>query len=106
MQISYGTGCNAKTILLVHASARSIDEYVHEDYPEIDPIRMLRKNNADVIVMGHTHLHYIRTFTGGKFAVNTGSVGPSKEKRISAAYLMLTIASRVLNLKSSGSPIQ
>ena len=35
----------------------------------------------------------IRTFAGGKFAVNTGSVGRSKEKRISAAaYLMLTIA--------------
>jgi hypothetical protein len=42
--------------------------------------------------MEHAHLPYIRTFTGGKFAVNTGSVGRSKEKRISAAYLMLTIA--------------
>jgi hypothetical protein len=92
MRISYGTGSNAKKILLVHARARSIDEYVYEDHPEIDLIKMLRKNNANVIVMGHTHLPYIRTFTGGKFAVNTGSVGRSKEKRISAAYLMLTIA--------------
>ena len=38
------------------------------------------------------YLPYIRTFTGGNFAVNTGSVGQSKENRISAAYLMLTIA--------------
>ena len=92
IRISYGTGSSAKRILLVHASARSIDEYVYEDHPEIDLIRMLRKNNADVIVMGHTHLPYIRTFTGRKFAVNTGSVGRSKENGISAAYLMLTIA--------------
>jgi predicted phosphodiesterase len=43
MRISYGTGSNAKKILLVHASARSIDEYVYEDHPEIDLIKMLRK---------------------------------------------------------------
>jgi predicted phosphodiesterase len=92
MRISCGTGSNAKKILLVHASARSIDEYVYEDHPEIDLIKMLRKNDANVIVMGHTNLPYIRTFTGGKFAVNTGPVGRSKQKRISAAYLMLTIA--------------
>lgn len=91
MRISYGTGSNATKMLLVHASARSIDEYIYEDHPKTRLISMLRKNNADVIVMGHTHLPYIRTFTGGKVAINAGSVGRSKEDRISAAYLMLTI---------------
>jgi diadenosine tetraphosphatase ApaH/serine/threonine PP2A family protein phosphatase len=77
---------------LVHASPRSIDEYIYADHPETDLMRMLRKNDADVILMGHTHLPYIRPFSGGKFAINPGSVGRSKEDRISAAYLMLTIA--------------
>jgi predicted phosphodiesterase len=92
VRISYGTGSKARKLLLVHASPRSIDEYIYADHPETELIRMPRKNDADVIVMGHTHLPYIRPFSGGKFAINTGSVGRSKEERISATYLMLTIA--------------
>jgi putative phosphoesterase len=92
MRISCGTGSHSKKILLVHATAHSIDEYIYEDHPKTHLIKMLRKNNADVIIMGHTHLPYIRTFPGDKLALNTGSVGRSKEDRISAVYLMLTIA--------------
>jgi predicted phosphodiesterase len=62
MRISYGAGNKSKNILLVHASTRSIDEYIYADHQEIDVIRMLRENNVDVIVMGHTHLPYIRPF--------------------------------------------
>jgi diadenosine tetraphosphatase ApaH/serine/threonine PP2A family protein phosphatase len=91
VRISYGTGSRARKFLLVHASPGSIDEYIYADHPETELIRMLRKNDADVIVMGHTHLPYIRPFSGGKFAINTGSVGRSKEDPISAAYLMLSI---------------
>ena len=40
MRISYGAGNNAKNILLVHASTRSIDEYIYEDHQESDVIRM------------------------------------------------------------------
>ena len=92
VRISYGTGIRARKILLTHASPRSIDEYIYADHPETDLIWMLQKSDADVIVMGHTHLPYIRPLITGKFAINTGSVGRSKEDRISAAYLMLTIA--------------
>jgi predicted phosphodiesterase len=91
VRICYGSGSRARKILLVHASPRSIDEYIYADHPETDLIRMLRNNDADVIVMGHTHLPYIRPLRDGKFVINTGSVGRSKEDRISAAYLMLTI---------------
>jgi len=79
-------------ILLVHASTRNIDEYVYEDHPEDDLQEMFQSNNADVIVMGHTHLPYVRSIgTGGKFALNAGSVGRSKERSPLASYLMLTI---------------
>jgi predicted phosphodiesterase len=83
VRICYGTGSRARKILLVHASPRSIDEYIYADHPETDLIRMLRSNDADVIAMGHTHLPYIRPLSGGKFVINTGSVGRSKEDRIS-----------------------
>jgi predicted phosphodiesterase len=92
VRICHGTGSRARKILLVHASPRSIDEYIYADHPETNLTKMLRNNDADVIVMGHTHLPYIRPLRAGRFAINTGSVGRSKEDRISAAYLMLTIA--------------
>lgn len=90
--ISHGTGNNAKRILLVHGSPRSTDEYIYEDHSERDLASMLRKRGADAVVMGHTHLPYIRKVAGHKLVLNAGSVGRSKEKRLSASYLILTIS--------------
>ncbi len=89
--ISHGTGNDAKRILLVHGSPRSTDEYIYEDHPEKDLTSMLRKRSADAVVMGHTHLPYIRKLAGQRLVLNAGSVGRSKEKRPSATYLVLTI---------------
>ncbi len=81
-----------REILLVHASTRKIDEYIYEDHPEDDLQAMFQSNHADVIVMGHTHLPYIRPLgPNGRLAVNTGSVGRSKERSPLASYLMLTV---------------
>jgi predicted phosphodiesterase len=89
-------------VLLVHASPRSIDEYIYETHDEQDIAAMMDSRNADVLVMGHTHQSYIRTLqqdarltnTGfTKIAVNCGSVGRSKENRPEATYLLLTILS-------------
>jgi predicted phosphodiesterase len=63
--------------------ARAASTSIYADHPETDLIRMLRSNDGDVIAMGHTHLPYIRPLSGGKFVINTGSVGRSKEDRIS-----------------------
>jgi putative phosphoesterase len=91
MWISHGTGKESKRVLLVHGSTRSNDEYIYENHPESDLAKMLTRSGADAIVMGHTHLPFIRKMPGPQFVVNAGSVGRSKEKNISATYLMLTI---------------
>ena len=92
LRISFGTGNAATRILLVHASTRSVDEYIYEDHSETDLNRMLRKNNADMLIMGHTHLPYVRSLPDGKAALNAGSVGRSKEEKVFAVYLMLTMS--------------
>ena len=80
-------------LLLVHGSTRSNDEYVYEQHPEHDLLAMLEEQQADILVMGHTHISYIRQLpVAGKMVINTGAVGRSKEKDRQAAYLQLTIA--------------
>jgi predicted phosphodiesterase len=92
MRITFGGSSSATRILLVHASTRSIDEYIFEDHPEPDVKGMLRKNNVDILVMGHTHLPYIRKLSNRRYAFNAGSVGRSKERDAHATYLMLTMS--------------
>jgi predicted phosphodiesterase len=92
MRITFGGSSSATRILLVHASTRRIDEYIFEDHPELDVKGMLRENNVDILVMGHTHLPYIRRLTNRTFALNAGSVGRSKEHDAHATYLMLTMS--------------
>jgi putative phosphoesterase len=83
----------AFTLLLVHGSTRSNDEYVYEQHGEQDLLNMLSEYQADILIMGHTHLSYIRQLSpAGKMAINTGAVGRSKEPDRMAAYLQLTIA--------------
>jgi putative phosphoesterase len=83
----------AATLLLVHGSTRSNDEYLYEQHAAEDVLGMLAAYQADVLITGHTHLSYIRQLgAAGKMVINTGAVGRSKEKDRLAAYLQLTIA--------------
>ncbi len=80
-------------LLLVHASSRSNDEYVYEDHEEKDLLDMLDTSQADVMVMGHTHLSYIRQLGRGKTVINCGSVGRTKEVLQRAVYVLITLSS-------------
>ena len=83
----------AVTLLLVHGSTKSNDEYLYEHHAAQDILSMLADHQADVLITGHTHISYIRPLApAGKIVINTGAVGRSKEKDRLAAYLQLTIA--------------
>jgi len=63
----------------VHANTRSLDEYIYEDHPKDDVRSMLESAGANVIVMGHTHLPYVRSVEDGdaslgRLVVNAGSM--------------------------------
>jgi len=83
------------SILLVHGSTRSNEEYIYEDHSLNDIREMLDQAQADILVMGHTHESYIRAIPpqdNEQMVINCGSVGRSKEGKPLACYLLIAIS--------------
>lgn len=83
-------------ILLVHASIRSNDEYIHENHSLADVQSMLAQEKVAIIIMGHTHKSYVRHVEATEESpagtlINCGSVGRSRENSPLATYLILHI---------------
>ena len=73
---------------LVHGSPRKINEYL---LPNRDPRtfeRIAASEDADVLVFGHTHTPWHRTY-GAVVFVNVGSVGKPKDGDPRASYSLL-----------------
>jgi diadenosine tetraphosphatase ApaH/serine/threonine PP2A family protein phosphatase len=84
------------SLLLVHGSPRRINQYLFEDFPEGNFLRLLEDARADVLLFGHTHKPYRRALpyehageTRYRHALNIGSVGKPKDGDPRAAYLLL-----------------
>ncbi|GAB3309825.1 metallophosphoesterase family protein [Hymenobacter tenuis] len=84
------------SLLMVHGSPRKINEYLFEDRPEESFRRVLADAHADILLFGHTHKPYHRTFayehegeTRYRHALNIGSVGKPKDGDPRAAYQLL-----------------
>jgi len=89
------------SLLLTHASPRSIDEYIYADHDQADIETMMNNQKASVLIMGYTHRSYIRTIPDNsslpnsalsKVAINCGSVGRTKEAKPLATYLLITVS--------------
>lgn len=65
-------------VRLVHGSPRKVNEYLFEDKPARTFERIAGGADCDVLVFGHTHKPWIRTYAGVLF-VNCGSVGKPKD---------------------------
>ncbi|MFB0561417.1 MAG: metallophosphoesterase [Candidatus Lokiarchaeia archaeon] len=81
-------------VLHVHGSPRRINEYLYENRPEKNMLRMLEPLNIDLLICGHTHLPYHRE-VGGIHIVNTGSVGKPKDGDSRACYALLEIEDEI-----------
>lgn len=84
------------SLLMVHGSPRRINQYLFEDFPEDNFLRLLEGSGADVLLFGHTHKPYHRALpyevdgeTRYRHALNIGSVGKPKDGDPRAAYLLL-----------------
>lgn len=91
LKLNYKTGNKHWNIQLVHSSLESNDTYLYESENDEVFACMLNKAEADLIVMGHTHLSFKKRFENNTWAVNCGSVGRSKEENRLASYLVLTL---------------
>lgn len=79
-------------VILVHGSPNSISKYIFPDTPELYLENMLKENNCNVIICGHTHIPMIIKTKEGYF-VNPGSVGMPKTDPSEASYLIADFAS-------------
>jgi len=93
MRISIGD----KSLLMVHGSPESIDEHLTPDTSEERMSKLALIADADVVVMGHSHLQFKRTVNGVTF-INPGSVGRPEDGDNRANYAILDIRSLSINL--------
>ncbi|MDO9096608.1 MAG: YfcE family phosphodiesterase [Candidatus Methanoperedens sp.] len=84
-----------KRLVLVHGSPYDIDEYV---YPEKVMPELLSAANADILVLGHTHIQFKREYLEG-IIVNPGSVGQPRDGNPDAAFALLDTDSGKIELE-------
>jgi len=90
LKLNYKIGKKHWSIQLVHSSLESNDTYLYESENDNIFIDLLNDSQSDVVIMGHTHLSFKKYFDA-QWAINTGSVGRSKEENRLASYVILTL---------------
>jgi putative phosphoesterase len=78
----------AASVHLVHGSPRRVNEYLFEDKPARLYERLAAAEDAGVMVFGHTHKPWVRSY-GGVLFVNCGSVGKPKDGDPRGAFAVL-----------------
>jgi len=81
-------------IRIFHGSPRDEDEYV---FPENFHPGLLRLGDADILVLGHTHVQYLAEYREGVI-VNPGSVGQPRDGDPRAACAVLDTEKRRIEL--------
>ena len=90
LKLNYKIGKKHWNIQLVHSSLKSNDTYLYESENDEVFTNLLNDSQSDIIIMGHTHLSFKKYFDG-KWAINSGSVGRSREENRLASYVILTL---------------
>jgi putative phosphoesterase len=87
----------ASAVHLVHGSPRKVNEYLFEDKPARLFERLAAAEDADVLVFGHTHKPWVRSYGRVRF-VNCGSVGKPKDGDPRGAFAVLDARSGPLEV--------
>ncbi|MFP3593596.1 metallophosphoesterase family protein [Chryseobacterium sp. SIMBA_038] len=90
LKLNYKIGKKHWNIQLMHSSLESNDTYLYESENDEVFTNLLNDSQSDIIIMGHTHLSFKKYFNG-KWAINSGSVGRSREENRLASYVILTL---------------
>ncbi len=91
-----------RKIIMVHGSPRDPDEYV---YPEDAIPGFISEADAGILVLGHTHVQFIREYPEG-IIVNPGSVGQPRDGNPDAGFAILDTDSGKIKLKRIGYDIE
>lgn len=81
--------CFGKRICICHGSPYDRDEYVYPGYVNRE---MLRDADADILVLGHSHIQFLVPFPQDERAVlNPGSIGQPRDGNRQPGYALLEI---------------
>lgn len=83
MEARFSVG--GRSIAMYHGSPNSVDDYVFED--DVDD-ELVQSADADVLVLGHTHVPCFKKLRRGLF-VNPGSVGQPRDGEWRASFAVL-----------------
>ena len=93
-RVVLGEGVKAKSVLLVHASANTIHEYIYQDHSPRALAEMCAAHDVDGMLMGHTHYAYVRQLEAESdkrlLIGNTGATGRIKQGEPLATYMICT----------------
>jgi putative phosphoesterase len=78
-----------KKVLMVHGSPESIEEHIYPDTPEKRLKELARTVDAHVVIVGHSHLQFVRESDGVLF-INPGSVGRPDDGNPQTAYAVVS----------------
>lgn len=82
-------------LYLVHGSPRDpLNEYIFPDVPNPELAQVVKNVNADVLVLGHTHVPMSRMMLG-RLVVNPGGVGQPRDRNPNASYAVLTLGKKI-----------
>ena len=88
------------TVLLVHGSPNSINEYLYEEHSKEEFASLMNSAKADILCFGHTHKPFHKILdiptneaTQYKHAINIGSVGKPKDHNNKGCYVILELHS-------------
>ena len=85
---------NNINIMMVHGSPRNpISEYIFPSTPDSTLKSFLESENVDILIMGHTHIPFIKKFED-KLIFNPGSVGQPRDGNNFASFAFLDVPAK------------
>ncbi|GAA4786811.1 metallophosphoesterase family protein [Olivibacter ginsenosidimutans] len=98
VQLEFRFDFHSLRLAMVHGSVTTNEEYVQAEETDANLLAMMDTVNADILLMGHTHVPYHKTIFAEeenrkiyKHAINVGSVGKPKHGDLQACYMLLDI---------------
>ena len=85
-------------IMMVHGSPRDpISEYIFPSTLDSTLKSFLESENVDILIMGHTHVPFIKKF-GNKLVFNPGSVGQPRDGDSKASFAFLDVPAKEVKI--------
>ena len=78
-------------LLIVHGSLLSLDDTIYPSGTERGVMAKLGKGRPDVLVCGHTHIHFVKRISG-VLVINYGSTGYPVDGDARPAYALISLS--------------